>query len=184
MPWLSQYLADRRTRQILPYLSGSILDIGCGYNPLCKYMQDRSNYAGVEREAHIVTWLKVQFPDVPFYQCDLNREPLEIPGQYDTIVMMAVIEHLKDPEQVLSQLPRYLKPGGKLVLTTPTPIGNWLHHVGARVRMTSQLAADEHHVILTRRSIARLFEQTGFRLAHHRSFLWGGNQIAVGEPAI
>ena len=40
-------------------------------------------------------------------------------GSFDTAIIMEVIEHVPDERAVLQDLARVLKPGGKLVLTTP-----------------------------------------------------------------
>jgi 2-polyprenyl-3-methyl-5-hydroxy-6-metoxy-1,4-benzoquinol methylase len=42
---------------------------------------------------------------------------------FDWIFMVEVLEHLLDPQQELARIRRNLKPGGKLVITTPNARG-------------------------------------------------------------
>lgn len=39
-------------------------------------------------------------------------------NQFDLVLMIAVMEHLKDPEKVVREVKRVLKPGGKFIFTT------------------------------------------------------------------
>ncbi len=52
--------------------------------------------------------------------CDLNRDP--IPWEeatFDAVVCNEVIEHLVDTDRLLEELFRVIKPGGRLILSTP-----------------------------------------------------------------
>ena len=182
MTRLSKFLQEQRTRQILPYLAGSILDVGCGYNPLIRYLKPESRYIGVEREEVIIHWLKNKFPGVPFFQCDLNKEELPIYENFDRIILMAVIEHLDDPQTVLARMRPRLCPGGKLIMTTPSPIGDQIHQYGAKLNLFSQIAADEHNIILTQTRVKAMLENAGFKLVLYKTFLMGGNQLIIAAP--
>jgi 2-polyprenyl-3-methyl-5-hydroxy-6-metoxy-1,4-benzoquinol methylase len=46
---------------------------------------------------------------------------LDLGRQFDTIIAGELIEHLENPGQFLAAARRHLKPGGKLILTTPNP---------------------------------------------------------------
>jgi len=56
---------------------------------------------------------------------NFDNDALDCPdGYFDTIVMVAVIEHLLGPKSALIELSRVLKPGGRLLLDTPN-IAKW-----------------------------------------------------------
>jgi SAM-dependent methyltransferase len=52
------------------------------------------------------------------YVCDLTAIPVE-DARFDFVVFNQVLEHVPDPLAVLLELKRVLKPGGKLICTTP-----------------------------------------------------------------
>lgn len=65
-------------------------------------------------------------------------------GTFDVVLMANLIDRLKQPRKCLAQLPRLLKSGGQLIITSPytwlpeyTPRKNWLGgfvHKGRRVK--------------------------------------------------
>ncbi len=55
---------------------------------------------------------------------DLAALPLR-EGAFDAVLNIQVLEHVKDPELVVAQLHRVLKPGGRLYLTAPQ---GWAEH--------------------------------------------------------
>ena len=56
---------------------------------------------------------------VGWIQADLN-EPLPVrDGVFDAIISTEVIEHLENPRAVFREFHRLLRPGGRLLLTTP-----------------------------------------------------------------
>ncbi len=58
------------------------------------------------------------------YRCDAAAVPVE-DGSFDAILCTEVLEHLKEPIQVVSEMARILKPGGRLILTAP--LGSGIH---------------------------------------------------------
>lgn len=52
------------------------------------------------------------------YVCDLASIPVE-DAKYDAVVFTQVMEHLPDPRNVVAELFRVLKPGGKLFYSAP-----------------------------------------------------------------
>src|SRR5262249_53508349 len=50
---------------------------------------------------------------------ELDVTTLDAPGEYDSIVMANVLEHIEDDEAVLRQLHDALTPGGRLVVYVP-----------------------------------------------------------------
>ena len=52
------------------------------------------------------------------YVCDLGSIPVE-DQRFDAVIFTQVMEHLPEPREVLNELHRVLKPGGKLFFTAP-----------------------------------------------------------------
>lgn len=56
-----------------------------------------------------------RYPDYFVCQADIRKLPMQ-PETFDVVVCVGVIQHTPDPEQTMSALCSYLKPGGLLIL--------------------------------------------------------------------
>jgi 2-polyprenyl-3-methyl-5-hydroxy-6-metoxy-1,4-benzoquinol methylase len=180
---LTPFLQKQRFAIIRPYLSGDILDLGCGLALISEMLEPGQRYVGVEGPSSFLDWLHTHRPEHSFYQRDLDVQPLALDQKFDTILMIAVIEHLEKPGFVLSQVPFHLKTNGRLVITTPSPIGDRIHQIGARVGLFSKEAMHEHETIFTKNSLKNLAGQKGLELILYRTFLLGGNQLFIFQAA-
>ncbi|MCS7007736.1 MAG: class I SAM-dependent methyltransferase [Gaiellaceae bacterium] len=78
-----------------------------------------------------------------------------------------VIEHLREPVEVLRRLPPLLRPKGTLVLSTPN-VANWAIRLSlliGRWRYTERGILDRTHVhLFTRTTLAEALEHAGYRV--------------------
>ena len=183
---LTPFLQKRRFAVIQPYLKGDVLDLGCGLALISEMLKPDQHYVGIEGPSVFLEWLQTHRPQRTFYQRDLDLQNIALNQHFDTIVMVAVIEHLERPGFVLSQIPLHLKPGGGLVITTPSPSGDRIHQsgdrihqIGARFGLFSQEAMHAHETIFTRDSLNKLAMANGLELIQYRTFLLDGNQLFI-----
>ncbi|MDT8411454.1 MAG: class I SAM-dependent methyltransferase [Vicingaceae bacterium] len=102
------------------YVSGNLLDLGCGKVPL---------YAAYENYISDVTCVDWQntihknpFLDI---ETDINQ-PLPIENEnFDTVILSDVLEHIRKPEELIAEIHRIMKPNGKFMLNVP--FFYWLH---------------------------------------------------------
>lgn len=177
---LSSFLQRQRLKIALPYINDQILDLGCGFAEITDLVPPH-NYVGIDGHPKIVEWLKINHPEYEFYRYDLDHDQLLLERQFDTIMMLAVIEHLKYPDNLLSQIPDLLKDDGLLIATTPTPVGDIVHQIGARIGLFSKHAMEQHEIIFTHQSMEPYLSRNGLIIKEYRPFLFGTNQLFLCE---
>ncbi len=147
----SRLLAALRNAVDLP-AKGRMLDVGCGNGAMLrafsqtltcwslagteigdKYRPTIENITGVEQ----------------LYTC----QPWVVPGEFDVITMIHVLEHIPHPEAYLKRLETKLRPGGLLIVELP-------HHVANPFEL---LIAD-HCTHFAADTAAALLERAGFEV--------------------
>lgn len=179
-PLLSRFVRQQRINAILPYLRGDILDLGFGWARLAEHLQEGQTYTGVDHHPQALEIAWRDFPQHTFLRRDLESDALDLgERRFDTVVMTAVIEHLRDPENVLRQIPDYLAQDGVFIVTTPSPGGDFIHRFGAKLFLFYQEAVDQHQHIYDRASLVRLIEKFKFKVICFRALSLGLNQLIV-----
>ena len=100
-------------------------------------------------------------------------------GEFDLIVLLAVIEHVPDPVELLGRLRGLLGPEGRIVMTTPHRRAAWLHTLGAKIRLFSREASDEHETLFDLAMMHSAAGRAGLAIDRYRRFLFGVNQLFV-----
>lgn len=95
------------------HMRGRLVDIGCGRKP----------YSGL-LAPFVTEHIGVDHPESvhKLEAVDVLASAYEIPldsGTFDTALLTEVLEHLEEPEVALREAWRLLRPGGKVILTTP-----------------------------------------------------------------
>ena len=115
----------------------SILDLGCfdGFAllNLCKGMA--ASGVGVDIDlaamAHAANCARNMRLDCVFV--DSMLEDLELPGKFDAVLLMEVLEHVPDPKKALMIAEKHLAPGGRIYVTTPgSPVPHFDNEKEAR----------------------------------------------------
>lgn len=121
----SVYFAHTRRdvmRVIPPELNGSVLEIGCGRGHTLMALKQNGRArrtVGVElvemarTEAEVAGVDRYVVGNIETETLDLGDEP------YDVVICADVLEHLRDPWQVVAALTARLRPGGMFVASVP-----------------------------------------------------------------
>ncbi|PSR22631.1 MAG: hypothetical protein C7B45_06150 [Sulfobacillus acidophilus] len=183
LPWIVCVSDDRALRAgrtpldlerflaVWPLIQGRLLDVGCGDNLL---VQAYGNGIG----ADIVNWgqVDVLLPGdgtLPFAD-----------GSFDTITLLATLNHIAQRVTMLQECRRVLRPQGRLVATMLTP---WVSYLVHHVR--HDLDPDQTHRPsnggevwgLWPRKMRSLLRNAGFVDITARSFVWGLNRVYVAQ---
>ena len=173
---LSPFLRNKRIRMARPYFKGSILDYGCGVGLVSELVPEGS-YVGVDIDRTVLNMAKASFPQASFYTPDEFKKTSGL--CFDTIIGLAIIEHMADPLEFLTGLIPYLKPDGQLVLTTPHPLMEWVLQVGGKLGLFAKSSHEEHKSLLDRSRVVGLANQANLDLVVYKRFLFGANQLIV-----
>ena len=103
------------------FVQGRVLDIACGSGYGSKMLADRAEevWGGdISEEAIKIAKEKYSGENVHFRLMDASELPFDN-NYFDLVVSFETIEHLKDSEKFVAEIKRVLKPGGRLILSTP-----------------------------------------------------------------
>lgn len=93
---------------------GRILDVGCQKGEFLYFMRQRGwEPVGVEFSSK-----PPNVYNLPIHYTELKDAPLSA-GSFDVITLWAVLEHIHEPVQVLREVSRLLKPGGRAFVLVP-----------------------------------------------------------------
>jgi trans-aconitate 2-methyltransferase len=91
-----------------------ILDIGCGTAHLtAKIAASGAEVTGVDRSPDMIRQAREGYPAIHFEVADATKIPLE--GPFDAIFSNATLHWIKQPERVVTEVARLLRPGGRFV---------------------------------------------------------------------
>ncbi|WP_153535826.1 class I SAM-dependent methyltransferase [Actinomadura macrotermitis] len=107
---------------VAPYVGRSLLEIGSGLGHFSEQFAGRLDYLAVsDNDPYCVGELRDRYADSD----DVEVLALELPAdidirqKVDTVVMMNVLEHIKDDVQALRDLASVTLPGGRIVIWVP-----------------------------------------------------------------
>lgn len=146
-----------------------VLDLGCSQGLLAAPLSKKDvRVVGVDTRDP----KSVSLALASYYQRDLER-PLEIPEPrvFDYVVLSDVIEHVINRAELLRSVRRYLKPDGRLLISTPN-IAIWFYRLSlavGRFEYGPRGVLDETHVhLFTRATFRREVENAAFRVRRER----------------
>jgi len=168
---------EKRRLQRMAHLAGNgeILDIGCAALPNV-HLRGRT-VVGLDRE---------RWPRVAPYTEALAGDVDDLPGvlgprRFDAIVAGEVLEHLENPYRFVRDCREALRPGGRLVLSTPNPLHPPVLLCEA-LGIRRLFYTEEHLYYFLPRWVRRLVEASGMQLEKQEGV---GFPLLVGSrPAL
>ncbi len=179
---LDRYLRNRRIKFVREFLSAEsdVLDIGCADGAMFEQLKGCYRYGygveptlGGEVETESYHLFPGVFPDAM---------PSDV--QVDLVTLLAVLEHLPPAEQIslAESCHAALKPGGRVLVTVPSPRVDELLHVLSKMRLIDGMSMHEHYGFEPANTPG-IFSEPSFRVIEHRRFQFGLNNLFVFEKA-
>tara|TARA_X000000950_G_scaffold264286_1_gene337397 strand:- start:1787 stop:2344 length:558 start_codon:yes stop_codon:yes gene_type:complete len=95
------------------WAKGSVLDVGCGIG---SFVKRNENYKGVDINKECVMFCKNAGLDVK--EMELDVLPFKN-YMFDTIILDNVLEHIEDPDSIVREISRVLRPNGRIIVLVP-----------------------------------------------------------------
>ena len=178
MKALDRFLQEWRIAKIRHYIpaGSTVLDVGCADGVLFKRLAG-SIRDGIGIDPDLAE--SVQIGD-----CRLiaGNFPDDVPHAklFDAITMLAVVEHVPHEQQIewAHACDRLLKPGGHLLITTPSPFVDPILDVLRFARLIDGMSLEQHYGF-DPRLVAPTFTVGDLRLVKARKFQLGLNNVFV-----
>lgn len=149
------------TRRMRAYQAGiyispaeRLLDIGCSTGYFLRKVKCREKYGLDKIIGDDFSDIK-KFPD----------------NHFDYVTMLAVIEHLDEPEEICQEIVRILRPGGKFIFTTPKKAAEPI------LKLYVKNLGKQHKNYFDFDRVRRLAERFNLIIVEYQTFLFGLNQI-------
>jgi SAM-dependent methyltransferase len=137
-------ITERLFRQAGIVAGQRVLDIGCGAGDVsilvARLVGDTGEVVGIERDPSTVALARKRstaqgLRNLTFIEADVNSIAHE--GTFDAVVGRLVLNHVRDPVEVLRSVAAVVRPGGAIVFQE----GSWgpTFAIGARLPLWSQL---------------------------------------------
>lgn len=165
------FLTHYRYSRVYKELAGmkrcqSIYDLGCGKGALVHHLVAKGYDAygiDLQKGERVI-------------QADLNR-PLPLPSQsVDCVTSLANLEHLEQPDVNLREIHRILKPGGKLILTTPSTAAKpVLEFLAFKLKLIDAREILDHKRYYSKKTLQQALKAAGFSSFKVSTFQLGFN---------
>jgi SAM-dependent methyltransferase len=178
LTWVDRFgvwLSSRAIRGRLP--PGDrlrVLELGCGYRATqLLALRDRLE-EGVGVDFRIAPELQA-LRGFSFHEGPIeNTLPRLAAGTFDVVLLISVLEHLREPLAALESARRLLRPGGVLLVNVPTWRGKlFLEFSAFRLGLSPRVEIDDHKMYYDKRDLWPLLVRAGFppsaiRLSYHK----------------
>lgn len=167
---IGKKLLEWRKKEVIPHIQGKFLDIGCGTNEIVKA------YSGEGVGVDVYPW-----ENVDIVVKDTAVLPFENKA-FDTVSIVAALNHIPNRKDVLDEVNRILKDDGKLIVTMIPPKSSKLWHTLRKPWDADQKerGMKEGEVYgMTEDNLRKLLSETGFEIEFKKKFMLGVNNLTI-----
>lgn len=169
---VGKYLMRWRIKTVLPYIKGNLLDIGCGTNELVQ------QYQGKGKGVDVFQWGNVDIvventAELPFSE-----------NEFETVTIIAALNHIPNREDVLREAHRVLVDGGRIIVTMiPPTISEIWHKLRYPWDVDQKVRGMKKGEVygLSRIEVHRLLQNVGFEIEKEKGFMFGINRMTIAR---
>jgi SAM-dependent methyltransferase len=179
--WLSQRAISRELPN-RPDLE--VLELGCGYRAAQLVALGPRLKRGVGVDFQLAPGLAA-LEKFSFHEGTIEETLVKLVGQtFDAVLLISVLEHLRDPLPVIEAVRGLLKLSGVLLVNVPTWRGKtFLEFSAFRLGLSPKVEMDDHKIYYDKRDLWPLLVRAGFKpsqvkLRYHK---FGLNLFAVAR---
>lgn len=160
------YLSLKQIKKEIRILSipFSALDVGCGYNPTLLLELENNLAFGVGIDVKINSEINKKGKLIFFETSIEDALPKLESNQFDLITLISVLEHVWNPEMVLVECNRLLKPNGAIIINVPTWMGKWFLELSAfKFGLSPKIEMDDHKMYYDKQDLWPVIVRSGFK---------------------
>ena len=151
-----------------PVGNGRILDVGAAHGYLSAVLKERGFQVTAIEANPVLAQEAAHYCD-EVHVADLDGPLPPLAGKFDFILYGDVLEHLKNPMDVLTNLDRSLAPEGRVILSLPNIANIWvrLQLLVGRFDYQGRGILDRTHLrFFTRKTFLRFLDEAGLEAEH------------------
>lgn len=159
--WLSQRAIARH----LPKRANlEVLELGCGFRAAQLVALSPRLKHGVGVDFRLAPELR-RLEKFTFFEGAIEETLPKLAAEsFDAILLISVLEHLRDPLLVIEATRGMLKPSGMLLINVPTWLGkSFLEFSAFHLGLSPKLEMDDHKMYYDKRDLWPLLVRAGFK---------------------
>ncbi len=156
-----------------------VLDVGCAQGTLALMLAERGHrVTAVDIRREFLRYAQSRYTQgaIEFVQANILEGG--VTGQYDLVFANQLVEHLVYPEHLLEAIQKRLKPGGRVVMTTPNAdyfksTLPTFHEIGDRSQLEHlqhSADGDGHFYAYRADELTQVFRETGYQNVRYEYF--------------
>ncbi|NPA39916.1 MAG: methyltransferase domain-containing protein [Thermodesulfobacteria bacterium] len=160
----------RLVKELLPEVKDKlVLDLGCGTGLFTELVLSAKKVFGLDLSKNMLAIAKDKLKKAYFVNGDAYFLPFKS-SIFDFVLSITVFEFIKEPEKVISEIYRVLKPGGKTLIGTMNANSSWFFF--KRLKSIFVETAYRYARFYTPYELERLFKKAGFVEVETRGIIY------------
>jgi len=173
---LDQIIRHIRTKKVIDEIEGGaiVCDLGCDEGHFLKAISKKilKGY-GFDKKIN-----EKKFGNICLSPWNIENK-LNIKATY--ITLLAVLEHLNNPNKVIKNCYRSLEKDGKIIITTPVPKAKIILEILSKIKLIDEQEIKDHKHYFNEKELYNLLTESGFNDIKIKKFELGMNTIAIAK---